>query len=659
MSVYRGRGTGTGTGSTSADYHETELRLKTMPNALDNAITKQEFFQLVTDARKRRRNLGLINSISNDGIDDIPAVQDIIRPVGTRRQETRRLAYPIPQNRVEITQPFVNSQMFLLSIHIIGYPSSDPPDILTRIEIRHYMDMVSSTVQQTNQPRFNSGSPQMDMESEGDIATSPSGQTIVSFPGYLESINETAQTVGVFWNPPRPRNPVVIFAGIDAFPSIGFRLETFGTNYGSYDFAPQQFDAIFATDLADMCRRNIRRRLSNRNGYFHVLGNVTNELGLASSNTLTQIIRSPNLQVRRVKNKKRLHLGFINSMSNDGAGDLPITTFENVNYARKESLIFSQTPHQTPLSANVPPAVRPVWRTEKLFLNKIDWEEENIWQGGEFNFLIPLYAGGPNNYLIALDEILPLVEVIVKFPQIVRDEVIALVDTVAKQAQKTFTEAVTLVDTIIRQLIFVKELLEAIVLVDTITKLTTAVRTETIVLVDTIAKLTSTVKTEAVILVDSIAKLTRRTLSEVATLVDSIRFGYFRTFTEQIPLVDTIIKSTAKVLTDPLILVDTIRKATTAVRIETVVLADTIAKLTSRILTDALTLVDLAVEAIITTVISIGNFIIHSVYELPKTIKGYATSFIVYLTKRDHVQKETSRSETIATKGRSYTMKNN
>lgn len=431
----------------------------------------------------------------------------------------------------------------------------------------------SSTAQ-----KLNSRSPDVKHFRGASLSNSPAG--IIWLAGLIETMDDMTASVGreqpyVHWNNPRPRYPYIRMAVVDAPAGIGINaIMGFTTVANPYNDATDVVqELILSDDPADVCRKAIYgRRPKNRSGHFWILGNYSNdyrEFITPYSNSLAGRVMS--VQGRRVewKSKRRRDLGSIIGIGNDGVSDVPFTSANTLRKEKRNDIMVFFNAHRL-FNQNEQGGVtaQPAFKdNDKLFLNKIEWEEENIWQGGEYNFLIPLFAPTGGNFLIELTEATILADIIVKFPQIVRDEIITLIDTIAKETRRAFGEVLTLVDTVQTVLVIVREFLE------------------TIVLADSISKLTSTAKTEA------------------------------------IALADTIVKATTKVLTDPIVLVDAISKFTTAVRTETITLIDTIAKLTSRVLTDVVTVIDQAVEAVFTRLISIGNFILRSIYRAGYTVK--------------------------------------
>lgn len=229
-----------------------------------------------------------------------------------------------------------------------------------------------------------------------------------------------------------------------------------------------------------------------------------------------------------------------------------------------------------------------------------------------------------------------------KFPQRTITDPLVLVDSVIKSIARTLTDATILNDVFAGIKITLKELIETIVLNDSIVRFIGAVRTETITLVDTITRSISRTIAEVVTLVDSLTSslsgLVLKTLTETLVLTDTITRSITRTLTESVVLNDILAKlrTAFKTLLETITLNDSITRSITKVLTETATLVDTIARSITRTITETITLVATFAGTIPTLVIrSIGRFVIYSYYGLMRTLNDKPKNFTLYQKGRD------------------------
>lgn len=208
-------------------------------------------------------------------------------------------------------------------------------------------------------------------------------------------------------------------------------------------------------------------------------------------------------------------------------------------------------------------------------------------------------------------------------------------------------EAITLVDVITRT--SSRQLIEAVVVVDNIFKTASRPLLEAIIVVDLVSKSTSRTITEAIILVDTVRKTSTRLLTEALVVVDNLSKTSGRTLTEAVILVDTITKTTTRTLTEAITIVDTFAFSRVIARsfIEAITIVDTIRKTVSRRIIESLTIVDTLLSDLITlTIKSIGNWIVYSLLGLNKTVKEERKSHTLSTRKQTHVVLLSQRSFT-------------
>lgn len=236
-------------------------------------------------------------------------------------------------------------------------------------------------------------------------------------------------------------------------------------------------------------------------------------------------------------------------------------------------------------------------------------------------------------------------------------DTVVLVDTIRRDITRSLLDTVILVDTFTSARVLVKDLIESIVLNDTLTRAITRTLSETLVVVDTISKATTRTLTDAVVLVDTVVKATARTLQDTVVLVDTFASALVRllNLTETLTLVDTVRKDMTRTLADNLVLVDTMLRSITRSLAEAVGLTDTLRKDIARAFTETVTLTDV-VSAVTQVLTSIGNFIIYSVYGLTYTIQNALKPFTIFQAKNSHEIKDTPKSFTLNTKGRTNTL---
>lgn len=139
----------------------------------------------------------------------------------------------------------------------------------------------------------------------------------------------------------------------------------------------------------------------------------------------------------------------------------------------------------------------------------------------------------------------------------VLDEIVVIVDSLVKLPGKILAEVVTLVDTISAQAAKFVTLSEIIVVVDSILRAVGRTFSEVVTLVSTMNRVIGHAFSEVITLVDSVIRTPGKVLAEVFIIVSSINSAIGRTFSEVVTVVDSISRQLGKVFSETVIVVDT------------------------------------------------------------------------------------------------------
>lgn len=257
----------------------------------------------------------------------------------------------------------------------------------------------------------------------------------------------------------------------------------------------------------------------------------------------------------------------------------------------------------------------------------------------------------------------------------VLSEIVAVADAIGKQANRIFSEAVTVTDSIVRSAakllsdaviiadillavaVIKKELVEAVLLVDSAIKSITKLMTIEIVLIaDSVARLVEKNLQDAVIVTDSILKESRRIISEVVLLIDtSFRQGvktlgeavtltdsFLRTLTIQrvfeeiVAVVDSVARQVQKVLNEIASLADSLINMAPKILSEIVVVADVIEKQTGRILSEIVSIADSLIR-------TAGKLLIDAVVVADSLMRSVQRSFAEIVSVADSLSRQSQK----------------
>lgn len=140
----------------------------------------------------------------------------------------------------------------------------------------------------------------------------------------------------------------------------------------------------------------------------------------------------------------------------------------------------------------------------------------------------------------------------------VLDDIITMVDSVVKTPGKTLEDTVTVLDTVNRAI--GRAILNAIVIVDdlVVEKGIFKFYTETITVTDSMFRTASKTLEDAITVVDTVTKSLGRALQDAVVLVQTMNIGYLLSFMDTVTLVDTLIKKPGKALAETVVVSDLI-----------------------------------------------------------------------------------------------------
>ncbi len=202
------------------------------------------------------------------------------------------------------------------------------------------------------------------------------------------------------------------------------------------------------------------------------------------------------------------------------------------------------------------------------------------------------------------------------------NEVVAIIDTKVLQPIKTFVEAVVIADTLLVVKVLLKELNEAVSLVDSVLKSIGKFMVPEIVLVaDSTVRLSGKNLQDTIIAADSIAKESRRNILESVLVADtSIRQG-IKTFGEVVTLADSFLRTWTlqRVFDEIVVIADALSRQAQKAFSEALIIADSSVRMPSRIFSEIIALADAIekrAERILSEIILIADSLIRTAGKL-------------------------------------------
>ena len=200
-------------------------------------------------------------------------------------------------------------------------------------------------------------------------------------------------------------------------------------------------------------------------------------------------------------------------------------------------------------------------------------------------------SGGGSEYTQGCDEVITIVDAVIRTPSRAFSEVVTIVDTMVKTASRSLGEVVTIVDSLTK--LPGKALAEVVTIVDTVNNVTSRALSEVITIVDTLSNQAGKVLAETITIVDTVyAAITARMLSEVITIVDTVNRSISRALVDVVQIVDIVNSATSRAFSEVITLVDSISNMAGKGLSETIVIVDTIIRTVTKVLTDVITIVD-------------------------------------------------------------------